>query len=130
MGSTDLSNSCTRGSAAFKRELGGEAGLALCAVGWQGRRCQGVTDAAWVRVGLKARESLHSQRAQLMLSCRPSSSLEDKQGSDSELHLKERLGNFKFNYLNLCPVFVLAPKPTPVLTAVRHRETFICPAEM
>lgn len=68
MGSTDSANSCTRGSAAFERDLRGKAGLAPCAVGRQGRRCQGGTDTARVRVGLKARESLHSQRPQLMLS--------------------------------------------------------------
>lgn len=62
-------------------------------------------------------------------SCRTSTSLEDKQGSDLELHLRD-LAILNLDYLNLFPAFVPAPKPTPVLTAVRQRETFICPAEL
>lgn len=56
-----------------------------------------------------------------MLSCKPSSSLEDKQGSDSELHLRD-WAILNLDYLNQCPAFVLAPQPTPVLTAVRRRD--------
>lgn len=56
VGGTDSANSCTRGSAAFKRDLRGKAGLAPCGVGWQGRRCQCGTDTARVGVGLKERE--------------------------------------------------------------------------
>lgn len=95
MGSTDLANSCSRGSAAFERDLRGKAGLALCTVGWPGRKWQGGADTAGVRVSVtpvssnleqlalaQGKASLHNQRLQLMLSCRPSSSLEDKQGSD------------------------------------------------
>lgn len=89
--------------------------------GMAGERGQGGAVTAWSRVGLQAKESPQPE-AQLMIPCRPQVPWKICKAQTWNFISKRDLAILNLDDLNLCPAFVLPPKPTPVPTALRCRH--------